>query len=105
VLPSTITTTDHHTAGEPFRIVVVSPVPIVGSSVAERRAFAIKDPAAQELRAVLCSEPRGHAVLETVTVDGRPAVIPQVTGTAYRTGEHVFCVDPNDPLLLGFVLR
>jgi proline racemase/trans-L-3-hydroxyproline dehydratase len=44
-------------------------------------------------------------VLETVTVDGRPAVVPQVTGTAYRTGEHVFCIDPNDPLLPGFVLR
>jgi proline racemase len=44
-------------------------------------------------------------VLETVTVHGRPAVVPQVTGTAYRTGEHVFCIDPNDPLLPGFVLR
>ena len=44
-------------------------------------------------------------VLETVTVDGRPAVVPQVTGTAYRTGEHVFCIDPNDPLVPGFVLR
>jgi proline racemase len=61
VLPRTIATTDYHTAGEPFRIVVESPVPIAGSSVAERRAFAIKDPAVQELRAVLCSEPRGHA--------------------------------------------
>ena len=55
VLPPTITTTDYHTAGEPFRIVVESPVPIVGSSVAERRAFAIKDPVVQELRAVLGS--------------------------------------------------
>lgn len=44
-------------------------------------------------------------VIETVTVDGRPAVVPQVTGTAYRTGEHVFCIDPNDPLVPGFVLR
>jgi proline racemase/trans-L-3-hydroxyproline dehydratase len=44
-------------------------------------------------------------VLETVTVDGRPAVVPQVTGTAYRTGEHGVCIDPNDPLLPGFVLR
>jgi len=61
VLPPTITTTDYHTAGEPFRIVVESPVPIGGSSVAERRTFAIGDPAVQELRAVLCSEPRGHA--------------------------------------------
>jgi proline racemase len=61
VLPPTIATTDYHTAGEPFRIVVEPPVPIVGSSVAERRAFAIEDPDVQELRAVLCSEPRGHA--------------------------------------------
>jgi proline racemase len=44
-------------------------------------------------------------VLNTVTVDGRPAIVPQVTGTAYRTGEHVFCIDPHDPLLPGFVLR
>jgi len=44
-------------------------------------------------------------VLETVTVDGRPAIVPQVTGTAYRTGENVFHIDPNDPLLPGFVLR
>ncbi len=44
-------------------------------------------------------------VLDTVDVDGRPAVIPQVTGTAYRTGEHVFSIDPDDPLVPGFVLR
>jgi hypothetical protein len=29
-------------------------------------------------------------------------VLPQVTGMAYRTGEHVF---PIDPLVPGFVLR
>ncbi len=44
-------------------------------------------------------------VLDTCTVDGRPAVIPEVTGMAYKTGEHVFSVDPNDPLTPGFVLR
>jgi proline racemase len=44
-------------------------------------------------------------VLETVDVDGRPAVVPQVTGNAYRTGEHTFSVDPYDPLVPGFVLR
>ncbi len=44
-------------------------------------------------------------VLDTVDVDGRPAVIPQVTGTVYRTGEHVFSIDPYDPLVPGFVLR
>ena len=44
-------------------------------------------------------------VLGTVDIDGRPAVIPQVTGMAYRTGEHVFSIDPHDPLVPGFVLR
>jgi len=61
VLPSAIPATDYHTGGEPFRIVADPPVPIPGRTVAERRARAIEDPAVQGLRAVLCSEPRGHA--------------------------------------------
>jgi proline racemase len=61
VLPSTIATTDYHTGGEPFRIVVDPPVPIPGRTVGERRARAIEDHDVQVLRAVLCSEPRGHA--------------------------------------------
>lgn len=44
-------------------------------------------------------------VLDSCTVDGRHAVIPEVTGMAYKTGEHVFTVDPSDPLIPGFVLR
>jgi proline racemase len=225
VLLSTIATTDYHTGGEPFRIVSDPPVPIPGETVAERRARVIEDAEVQGMRAVLCSEPRGHAdmyggfvvppddaggdlgvlfwhkdgfstacghgtiapgvwavetgrvaapatgsvdvvidvpgrlrqrnvtvfadgevdrspcgsgtsarlavlaaegrlpagavlrhdsivgstftgtVLDTVEVDGRAAVIPQVTGMAYRTGEHVFSIDPHDPLVPGFVLR
>ncbi|HYJ75143.1 MAG TPA: proline racemase family protein, partial [Kineosporiaceae bacterium] len=61
MLPSDVVTTDYHTAGEPFRIVADPPVPISGSTVAERRARAIEDPDVQGLRALLCSEPRGHA--------------------------------------------
>jgi proline racemase len=61
MLPSTIPATDYHTGGEPFRIVADPPVPIPGRMVAERRARAIEDPTVQGLRAVLCSEPRGHA--------------------------------------------
>src|SRR5262252_3776646 len=61
MLPSTIATTDYHTGGEPFRIVADPPVQIPGRTVAERRALAMEDPAVQGLRAVLCSEPRGHA--------------------------------------------
>jgi proline racemase len=44
-------------------------------------------------------------VLEHVRIDGTDAVIPLVTGMAYKTGEHWFEVDPHDPLLPGFVLR
>ena len=44
-------------------------------------------------------------VLERVDVDGRSAVVPQVTGMAYQTGEHTFSIDPHDPLVPGFVLR
>lgn len=56
-----IATTDYHTAGEPFRIVAEPPVPLPGASVADRRTRALGSPAAQELRRLLCSEPRGHA--------------------------------------------
>ena len=52
---------DYHTAGEPFRIVSEPPVDIRGSTVADRRAFAISDPEADRLRRLLCFEPRGHA--------------------------------------------
>lgn len=45
------------------------------------------------------------AVVESMTAAGRPAVLPQVTGLAHRTGEHTFVVDPADPLVPGFVLR
>ena len=44
-------------------------------------------------------------VVAATTAAGRPAVVPQVTGMAYRTGEHTFVVDPADPLVPGFVLR
>jgi proline racemase len=44
-------------------------------------------------------------VVGTTRVGDLPAVIPQVTGMAYRTGEHLFVVDPADPLVPGFVLR
>jgi proline racemase len=44
-------------------------------------------------------------VVGTTRVGDLPAVIPQVTGMAYRTGEHRFVVDGADPLVPGFVLR
>jgi proline racemase len=41
-----------------------------------------------------------HAV-----ADGRDAVLPEVSGMAYKTGICTFSVDPRDPLVPGFVLR
>jgi proline racemase/trans-L-3-hydroxyproline dehydratase len=44
-------------------------------------------------------------VEQKVGAAGRPAVVPVITGRAHQTGEHVFMVDPHDPLVPGFVLR
>jgi proline racemase len=47
---------------------------------------------------------RAH-VAETVRAEGRDAVVVEVRGAAYRTGEHRFVLDPRDPVATGFVLR
>jgi proline racemase/trans-L-3-hydroxyproline dehydratase len=44
-------------------------------------------------------------VVDSVRADGRDAVVTEVEGMAYRTGEHRFVLDPRDPLGEGFVLR
>ncbi len=44
-------------------------------------------------------------VVERVRYEGRDAVVTEVEGSAYRTGEHRFVLDPHDPLDTGFVLR
>lgn len=55
------TSVDFHTAGEPFRIVAEPPVEIPGRSVAQRRELAVPGSEADDLRRLLCFEPRGHA--------------------------------------------
>jgi proline racemase len=37
-------------------------------------------------------------------VDGRPAILPEITGTAYLTGFGQLLFDPDDPLRAGFLL-
>jgi len=44
-------------------------------------------------------------VVGQTAADGFDAVIPAVTGMAYRYGSSQFTVDPRDPLVPGFVLR
>jgi len=38
-------------------------------------------------------------------VGGHPSVVTEVEGSAFRTGEHRFVLDPSDPLGTGFLLR
>jgi proline racemase len=63
-------------------------------------------PRGQELRhlSIVDTEFRGRVVGEA-EVAGIPAVVTEVEGSAYRTGEHVFTLDPDDPLADGFLLR
>jgi proline racemase len=44
-------------------------------------------------------------VVHDAEVAGIPAVVTEVEGSAFRTGEHVFTLDPDDPVGEGFLLR
>ena len=44
-------------------------------------------------------------VLKTTRFGPFDAVIPEVEGTAYYTGQNEFWIDPDDPLKEGFILR
>ena len=47
----------------------------------------------------------GGRVVDTTTVGGHPAVVPEVGGRAWVTGRHEFLVDPEDPWRDGFLVR
>jgi proline racemase len=44
-------------------------------------------------------------VVRELEAEGRPAYVSEVRGMAYRTGEHHFVLEANDPVGLGFALR
>ena len=56
-------------------------------------------------RSVVDSAFDAWIVDEGPTVGGHPSVITEVEGSAYRTGESMFSLDPRDPLGTGFLLR
>ena len=58
--PLPVRTIDYHTGGEPFRIVVSDLPATPGDTVLERRRLAPTGPL-DEVRLLLCNEPRGHA--------------------------------------------
>ena len=43
-------------------------------------------------------------VVSRLEVDGRPAIVPEIEGSAWITGEHTFLIDGEDPLKAGFRL-
>jgi trans-L-3-hydroxyproline dehydratase len=45
------------------------------------------------------------SVKEVTTFGPHRAVIPEVSGSAWYTGSHSFCFDPEDPLGKGFIFR
>jgi proline racemase len=55
-------------------------------------------------RSIVDTEFTGRVVGDA-EVAGIPAVVTEVEGSAYRTGEHAFTLDPDDPLPDGFLLR
>jgi proline racemase len=55
-------------------------------------------------RSIVGTEFRARVVGET-EVAGVPAVLTEVEGSAFRTGEHAFTLDPHDLLGDGFLLR
>jgi proline racemase len=63
-------------------------------------------PRGAELRhlSIVGSEFRGR-VLDEVEVAGRPAVVTEVEGSAFRTGSAEWVLDESDPLGTGFLLR
>lgn len=58
-----------------------------------------------EHRSIVDTVFEGRWLPGPVRADGIETVIPEVSGTAYRTGEHRFVLDPRDGLGTGFTLR
>jgi proline racemase len=80
-----------------------------GSGTSARLALLEREgrlPRGDELRhlSIVGSEFSARVVGDAV-IAGIPAVVTVVEGAAYRTGEHTFTLDPEDPLYEGFLLR
>jgi hypothetical protein len=71
----TVTTTDYHTTGEPFRIVTGGMPDIPGKTVLERREYAINNDEIDRFRQFLVSEPR--AMLTCTAASSCPRTTPE----------------------------
>ena len=43
-------------------------------------------------------------VVDRTEVGDLPAIVPEIEGSAWITGEHTFFIDDDDPLKTGFLL-
>lgn len=56
-------------------------------------------------RSIVDSVFNGRVVGDGPAIGGRPSLITEIEGSAFRTGRHAFELDPRDPLGTGFLLR
>ncbi|MEW5991014.1 MAG: proline racemase family protein [Chloroflexota bacterium] len=56
-------------------------------------------------RSIVDSVFHARVVGDGPRIDGRPSIVTEVEGSAFRTGHHAFELDPLDPLGTGFLLR
>ena len=76
-----------------------------GSGTSARCALLADEGALREGEALLHESIVGTVFTGRVVGEDEGGVLTEVEGTAFRTGEHVFTLDPRDPLKAGFVLR
>ena len=76
-----------------------------GSGTSARCALLAADGSLREGDVLRHDSIVGSTFLARVVGRASDGVLTEVEGTAYRTGEHRFVLDPRDPLGTGFVLR
>jgi proline racemase len=76
-----------------------------GSATSARTALLVEDGALAEGQTWRNDSIVGTTFHARATGKATDGLLTEVEGTAFRTGEHVFVMDPRDPLGTGFVLR
>ncbi len=79
-----------------------------GSGVSGRMALHLDQGLISEQQTLIAESISGSCFLgktvQRLEYAGIPAVVPEITGTAYITGKNHFYIDPDDPLKDGFLL-
>jgi trans-L-3-hydroxyproline dehydratase len=67
-------------------------------------AMSLVDPARPFVHESVIGSTFSARVIDRTAVGPYPAIVPELSGDAWITGEHTFYVDPDDPLREGFRL-